>query len=240
MVDYVKRDEQEDISNVFVVASQTGIAIDDTIHSSSSEDEDHVTTLTELNHPGRRRRIQLYNHRQLWRTHQDVPQGTLQFLSKYHDQDYFRTRKWNLCKELQKTKHDLPQKRKNSLQMNNKYSGALYVPSHALLIQTQSCNTALYVDIHGLAKSPMDSTPGLPHAVLSDMNSRDISEFMNNHAHPSFKSSVEESILLIENVPSPEDASVTRSWTVQLLIVPQVLSCQDAIGRKGQNISSFR
>ena len=54
MVDYLKGDEQEDISNVFVVASQTGIAIDDTIHSSSSEDEDHVTTLTELNHPGRR------------------------------------------------------------------------------------------------------------------------------------------------------------------------------------------
>eukprot|EP00957_Ditylum_brightwellii_P072971 5545137-Ditylum_brightwellii.AAC.2 len=59
------------ISKPSMVASQTGIAINDTIHSSSSEDEDHVTTLTELNHPGRRRRIQLYNHRQLWRTHQD-------------------------------------------------------------------------------------------------------------------------------------------------------------------------
>ena len=118
--------------------------------------------------------------------------------------------------------------------MNNKYSGALYILSHAVLIQTRSCNSALYVDIHGLAKSPMDNTPGLPHAVLSDMNGHNISEFMKNHDHPPFKSSVEESILVIENVPSPEDERVTRSWTVQLITIQQVLSGRDAILRKGQ------
>ena len=235
LLHYVNADVGGGISHEIGVASETGIAVDDTIHSSSSEDEDNVETLTLCHNPGRRRRIQIYNHRHFWRTHREVTHGTLQFLSKYHVGDVFRSRKFHLTKEFQTTKNNLRYNDKDSLQMNNKYSGALYIPSHALLIQTQACNSALYVDIHGLAKSPMDSTPGLPHAVLSDMNSRDISEFMNNHAHPSFKSSVEESILLIENVPSPEDASVTRSWSVQLVIVRQVLPCQNVIQRKGQN-----
>ena len=77
LLHYKNDDDEDETSDGLVVASETGIAVDDTIHSSSSEDEEVVTTITKLHHVGRRRRIQLYRHRQLWRTHQDVTDDTL-------------------------------------------------------------------------------------------------------------------------------------------------------------------
>jgi len=47
------------------------------------------------------------------------------------------------------------------------FTGALYFPSHKLIICSYATNHDLYVDIHALSKSSIDATPGIPHVVLS-------------------------------------------------------------------------
>ena len=48
--------------------------------------------------------------------------------------------------------------------------GAIYVPTHKLIICSYSCNDFLYVDIHGLAKLFIDLSPEVPRLVLLKAN----------------------------------------------------------------------
>ena len=53
-------------------------------------------------------------------------------------------------------------------QLGGEFVGALYFPTHSLIVCSYANNDNLYVDIHGLANSPHDGTPALPHIVLTE------------------------------------------------------------------------
>lgn len=52
----------------------------------------------------------------------------------------------------------------------SQFSGALYVPSHRMIICSYAHNSFLYVDHHALARLKEDNSPALPHMVLSRQN----------------------------------------------------------------------
>ena len=52
--------------------------------------------------------------------------------------------------------------------LGGKFMGTLYFPSHKVIVCSYSSNNHLYVDIHGLVKSPFDGTPHVPHIVLTE------------------------------------------------------------------------
>ena len=112
--------------------------------------------------------------------HQECPLDCdpLLFLQRYHNSNTtFRTKPYTANTE--KILKDVGtqssrNKHRDNLTMNNSYSGALYFPSHNLLIQSQACNKYLYTDIHAVAQSNFDKSFGVPHAVISQSNSNDL------------------------------------------------------------------
>jgi hypothetical protein len=217
--------------------NDTANAIDDTLNSSSSEDENNPDS--DRHCMSARRQLQLEQTRVSWRKHCDVPTGTLGFLSNYHTDPPFRTTMLSPATMLKMMKATIKSSQHNNTsppQFNNRYAGALYVPSHNILIQTQAFNSALFTDVHGLASSPLDDTPGLPHAVISEIDGQHLSEYMrHHHHHPDFFSRATQEMIFVDDVSSPEDPSLRRSWVVQVITLPQVHSTDEVIKRKGTN-----
>ena len=215
-------------------ANQHAITVNDTLNSSSSEDNDVKGDYSRGNESARKLTIE--SKRISWRKGGEVPPGTLSFLSDYHGVAPFRTKMMlpsNIMKKMKDIMKSSQHGRTTPLQFNNRYSGSLYVPSHNLLVQTQAFNSVLYTDLHGVAFSKIDGTPGLPHAVISESNGKQLSDIMRHRQHPSFFSTAFQEIIVLHNVSSPEDSKLTRSWKIQVITVPQVISTVDVIKRKG-------
>jgi len=218
------------------ITNDTANAIDDTLNSSSSSDENEQDS--DRHCMSGRRQLQLEQSRVSWREHRHVPIGTLGFLSNYHADVPFRTKMLSPATMLKMMKAIMKSSQHNNTsppQFNNRYAGALYVPSHNILIQTQAFNSVLYTDVHGLASSPVDDTPGLPHAVISEINGQHLSEYMRYHHHPAFFSRATQEMIMVDDVSSPEDQTLRRSWNVQVITLPQVHSTDEVIKRKGLN-----
>ena len=115
----------------------------------SSEEEDNIVendlSLNQEEEIQSVRQEVIRNRKRSWHQECSLDCDPLLFLQRYHSSDTksFRTKPYsaNTAKVLkddgtqscQKTHHD-------NLTMNNAYSGALYFPSHNLLIQSQACN----------------------------------------------------------------------------------------------------
>ena len=183
------------------------------------------------------------NIKSSWTKSGYVSGDPLYFLSKYHNETPHRTKslhklKWSIVSKI--IARDF-QRRKPELMRNNRFAGALYFPSHQLLIQSQACNSFLYTDIHAVAKSNFDNSKGVPHAVISERNSNELVNYIHNNRGsivcskfpPHLTSRFTVNIITLNNVPSPEDSTKTRDWVVQVLTIKQKEKLSQSILRKG-------
>ena len=208
-----------DENNCFgeTLSNETGNAIDDTLNSSSREDEEEPNSDRYCMNQCRQLQLQLEQSRLILRKDYHVPIGTLGFLSNYHADEPFGTKMMvpsRMLKKMKATMKSNQHRNTTPLQfnINNCYAGALYVLSHDLLIQTQAFNSVLYTDVHGLTYSTVDCTPGLPRAVISGINGKQLLEFMTHYHQTAFFSTATQKITIVDNVSSPEDPIFQRSW----------------------------
>ena len=128
-------------------------------------------------------------------------------------------------------KLSLKLKRNKSISSWSEFEGALYFPPYRLLITSYASNKHLYTDYHALAKSK-DGTPAIPHRVLGQENALHLQEYYNQHGIRIPYISNDMFIpLKIENVPMPEEASLTRSWDIEYVLIQQ----RYAIGKSKSN-----
>ena len=105
--------------------------------------------------------------------------------------------------------------------------GALCFPLHKLIVRSYAHNQNLYVDIHALAKSSIDGTPGIPHLVLTAADGESLlKHFKHLNRHPSYLRDADFTRVELANCPMPEDVPISRSWNIDLCILPQV-QCLD-------------
>ena len=100
-----------------------------------------------------------------WMVGNHPMQDSAQFIHNYfnpEDGKFQCTYKLNLESVKRETESNTSQ----VVEYGSKYLGAMYFPSYELLVESQACNNALYVDIVGLGKSLKDGTMAVPHGVL--------------------------------------------------------------------------
>ncbi len=61
----------------------------------------------------------------------------------------------------------------------NPFVGALYFPSHKLCIAPEAYNQTLKTDIHAVAESDHEKSPGLPHGVLAEDNANELCVYLH-------------------------------------------------------------
>ena len=91
--------------------------------------------------------------------------------------------------------------------LNNKYSGAVYIPDWSLLIQSMGCNMFPKADHHAFAKSVYDHSPSVMHSVISQDLSQQLCDHIETKKSGGPKRIPKNWITVhkINNVPSPEN-----------------------------------
>ena len=212
-------------------------------HDVSSSEDEVETKLQTSRSSTSIRKDDVRSFKSHWSHNEHISGDPLKFLSKYHDANCpHRTKPfkggWN---KLRNAVHADFGRKKPELLMNNRYAGALYFPSHQLLIQSQACNSFLYTDIHAVAKSDHDHSLGVPHAVISDRNSNMLVNYVITNKQktvcarfpPHLHSRFDVNIITLQDVPSPEDPDKTRNLIIQVLTVTQKEKLSETILRKG-------
>ncbi len=163
------------------------------------------------------------------------------FLEKYHPEDGsapFCSYKYNQKKVLAKRqKAD----KSSSITMNNRYSGAIYFLPFQLLCQNQTSNFNLSIHIHAVAKSAVDGTEGVCHAVIGPSNANSFSEYMRGRRHKALEKSdrVVQRRDTLYDVLLVHDLSLTRDWNVQFFFIKQTANLAATLQkRKGEQFFS--
>lgn len=105
---------------------------------------------------------------------------------------------------------------------NSEFDGALYFPSHNLIICSYAHNSMMKTDHHGLAASSIDQTPGIPHMVLDPRDVTAIEAYRKNGGSINYLKSNHFKSLILDHIPLPDET--TRSWKVDYACLPQVCS----------------
>jgi len=93
---------------------------------------------------------------------------------------------------------------------------ALYFPWHKVIVCNYTCNDHLVVDIHGLAQSPSDKTPAVPHLVLTEEDATALSNYYKMEDTPiPYISNEMFQHYEVDGVEMPEDRNFTQAWDVQ-------------------------
>jgi hypothetical protein len=160
-------------------------------------------------------------------------EDSAQFLRNYFnpvDGKFQHTTKMN----LKAVKREIESKTGQVLGYGSKYDlGAMYFPTYDLLVESRACNNAIYVDIVGLGKSVKDGTMAVPHGVLGLEDAGYLDDCKDDlPAMPcGWKL-----YFTIDNVSSPEDLNLTRSWRVEFITVPQKYSSKLQSEDKGKQL----
>ena len=148
---------------------------------------------------------------------------SLNYLHKYHETDDGSCpRRWNGGRKI------IP---------NNKlcsYEGDLYIPTHGIIIRSQTSNNYLRTEIIALAKSDYDGTKPIPHGNISQTEACSLKNFLleNNKSLKKLPNKLKYNDI-IHNVPSPENSSKMTSWKVQVIEIPQIVKSDIACKKKG-------
>jgi hypothetical protein len=157
-----------------------------------------------------------------------VNRDTLSFLSKYQTvsgtppPNYQR---WVSRSQKKAKRHRCASRRYTpDVTYSNEFVGALYIPSHNVLICGYSDNRHLFSDLHGLAKSKKDGSPSVPHMVITKEDAKSIMEYHTmNRMKIKYITQDMFSTNKLHNVPMPQDGTIKRSWNVAHIILPQVM-----------------
>lgn len=109
---------------------------------------------------------------------------------------------------------------------SNKLEGALYIPSHNVLICSYSDNNQLYSELHGLAKSNLDQSPSVPHMVISKADASAAMEYHRNGTMINYITQNMFTTTDLQDVSMPQDGTIKVSWNVAHLVWPQ-FKCLD-------------
>ena len=146
-----------------------------------------------------------------------------------------KKKQFSVDKKIQELKNNATnKKRKLQLEMNDikagcQLTGAFYIPSFKIIITSQTINTSLYMDLHGLAESKEDGTPSVPHMVLSDKDAKALQQHYNDNNIPiPYLDNDDFQIQLLDGIESPEDSSSTRSWSIATTVLKQSDKISDA------------
>lgn len=99
------------------------------------------------------------------------------------------------------------------------FEGALYIPSHRLIILSYADNRFLYTDYHALAKSG-DGTPAIPHMVLTKADAEVLQKYCEDIPIPYIDKS-DFVTVKVKDVPMPEDGEATRDWDTEFVLIEQ-------------------
>ena len=156
---------------------------------------------------------------------------TLAFLRQYQElcgtapPDYNR---W-VSRTLQKAhRHKSASRGYTPVSYSNELEGALYIPSHNVVICNYADNNQLYSDLHGLAKSNEDGSPSVPHMVITKADADAAMQYHKIHetkinyiTQPMFTTKE------LHDVPMPQDGTIQRSWNVAHLLLSQTMSLDE-------------
>lgn len=125
---------------------------------------------------------------------------------------------------------------KQNKRLECQFVGAVYFPSHNLLVTSYTDINNLFVDIHALAKSLFDGTEAIPHMVIHPDDAHELDKFFrstNNTIKPRFLKPNQFEFITVEGVEMPQDASITRSWDVARIVLPQQQKLDSLDSKKG-------
>ena len=191
------------------------------------DDDDYADPVSPLLLASKRKRI-IANEVKRINNLPSLNYDTLSFLSKYENvsgttpPDYKR---W-VSKTLQKGHRHTCASRVNShdVSYSNELGGALYLPSHNLLICGYSDNRQLYTELHGMALSKKDGSPSVPHMVITKKDADATMEYHKaNNTQINYITQDMFSTHQLHDVPMPHDGSIKRSWNVAHIILPQII-----------------
>ena len=173
-------------------------------------------------------------------THKSLPQDVtaddcMSYLREYNSVKQLRS--MDVKKELKRnmkkkesyiqTMHPHRKKRKvrsqekKKLKQGCQYTGALYFPHYQLIVTSQTVNSSLYMDLHGLAESREDGTPAVPHMVLSDEDAKALQQHYQHNGPIPYLGNDDFQIQELDEVESPEDSTKKRNWTVATMVLQQ-------------------
>lgn len=158
----------------------------------------------------------------------------MDFLSQYQTADLKPPNYSKLTRKLGRKKRAAVEVDED-LVLGGEFVGALYIPSHKLIICSYSCNDHLYVDVHGMAKSASDLTPHIPHMVLSEADAISLSKhYDQNEVKPPYLPNEAFTSILVDGVEMPEDEQKSRDWVIDYAELKQKVKIKDATKENGR------
>lgn len=155
-------------------------------------------------------------------------QDSMDFLAKY---EHFNMKPKKLSKLIKSRGTQAKHSNFQGDLLADEFAGALYIPSHKIIICSYACNDSLYVDIHGLAKSELDNTPTIPHMVLSTADgvalSAKLKGLEEDLVKQKYLSDEDFRPVRLDDVPLPESELKTRSWQLDYSVLPQQVKIDD-------------
>jgi len=155
--------------------------------------------------------------------------STLDFLHQYHD---------NECKRT--TKHPFPtaqavnakraKRRKGPRPAASVYEGGLHFAQFGGIIKSQADNNHLRTDILSLGRSNLDGTPDVWHSCINRADARKLEQLESPLRKIPREWRSDPTSLVAE---SPENQRKKRTWTGQIIMVPQVVDSAVAQQSRG-------
>jgi len=204
-------------------------------NNDDDDDDDYADPVSPLLSASKRKRLIAAGVKEMM----NLPSSncdTLAFLGGYQElcgttpPDYKR---W-VSRTLQKAHRQKAHRHKSAshdytpVSYSNELEGALYMPSHNLIVCGYSDNRQLYSDIHGMANSDFDGSPSVPHMVLTCEDAVSTMEYHKlNRTKIKYITQDMFSTHPLHNVPMPQDGMIKRSWNVAHIVLPQTMGLDE-------------